>query len=80
MTAGCGSIRRQWRHGREQRDEAFRDGRVRDDERPNRRIGQVGRHGQLHDGKKFSNIRSKGSEAEDAVVCRDEGLYETAGL
>ena len=39
-----------------------------DDEGADRRVGQVGGHRQLDDGKKLSDAYAEGGEAEDAVV------------
>ncbi len=76
----CGCARSQRRDGGEQIDEAFRDGRVGEDERSDRCVGQVGGHCQLYDRKKLAAACAEGGEAEDAIVFRDQNLDEAARL
>src|SRR5258708_29967289 len=80
VTGGCGAACGQRWDGGEQVDEAGRDGRVGDDERSNRRVGQVGGHCQLYDRKKLAAACAEGGEAEDAIVFRDQDLDEAARL
>ena len=51
-----------------------------DDERSNRRVGQIGGHRQLDHRKKFTDPCAEGREAENAIVLGDQALDEAAGL
>src|SRR5580704_11831334 len=80
MARGCGSAWGERRDGGEQGDEALRDGGVGDDERSDRRVGQVGGHRQLNDREKVADAYAEGREAEDSIVLRNESLQEASGL
>jgi hypothetical protein len=66
----AGGRRPAWREGRyggQQSDESFGEGRADDDERSDRRVGQVGRHRQLDYRKNVADAYTKGREAEDPM-------------
>jgi hypothetical protein len=85
VTVASGSFLRQCgghrRRPREERVEAFRHGRVRENGIAQRGIGKAGDHCDLHGGHDFPGADAQCGEAQDAIAARvDQRFHESAYL